>query len=197
MPAQNKNLSHTKKIYANYKIQLNNAFEKINLSNIDKACKIIEGTIKSKAKIFVAGNGGSAAVSNHFICDFLKNVKYNSSLKPKIISLSNNVEAIMAISNDLGYDESLSYQAKSLAEPKDAFVILSSSGSSENIINLVKFAKKNKNKVIGISAFTGGFLKKNSDVHIFIKTKDYGVSEDIFQSIMHIIVKVLCFRNKK
>ena len=57
--------------------------------------------------------------------------------------------------------------------------------------------KKNKNKVIGISAFTGGFLKKNSDVHIFIKTKDYGVSEDIFQSIMHIIVKVLCFRNKK
>ena len=107
MSAQNKNISYLKKIYVNHKIQLNNAFEKIDLNNVDEACKIIEETIKSKAKIFVAGNGGSAAVSNHFICDFLKNIKYNSSLKPKIISLSNNVEAIMAISNDLGYEKLL------------------------------------------------------------------------------------------
>ena len=100
----------------------------INKKSLFEASLLIDEKIKNNSKIFVAGNGGSAAVSNHFICDFLKNVKYFTKLKPKVISLSSNVETVMAISNDLGYHNSLSYQAKSLSEKEDVFVIISSSG---------------------------------------------------------------------
>lgn len=178
-----------------HKMLFNKAFEKISDLELFYAYKLIENTIKKNRKIFVAGNGGSAAVSNHFICDFLKNVKFFTKLKPKIISLSNNVEAIMAISNDISFDKSLEFQADSLAAKNDIFVIISSSGNSKNIKELINFATKKKNKIIGISAFDGGYVKKKSDIHIHVKTNDYGVSEDIFQSIMHIIVKMICLNN--
>ena len=184
-------------IFLKYNILINKGLASINKKSLFEAPLLIEKKIKNNSKIFVAGNGGSAAVSNHFICDFLKNVKYFTKLKPKVISLSSNVEAIMAISNDLGYHNSLTYQAKSLSEKNDIFVIISSSGNSKNIIELVKFAKKNGNKIIGMSAFKGGYLKNNSDIHMHIKINDYGISEDIFQSIMHIFVKTICARNKK
>ena len=45
--------------------------------------------------------------------------------------------------------------------------------------------------------FVGDYLKRNSDIHIHVKVNDYGISEDIFQSIMHIFVKIICSRNNK
>ena len=152
-----------------HKMLFNKAFEKISDLELFYAYKLIENTIKKNRKIFVAGNGGSAAVSNHFICDFLKNVKFFTKLKPKIISLSNNVEAIMAISNDISFDKSLEFQADSLAAKNDIFVIISSSGNSKNIKELINFATKKKNKIIGISAFDGGYVKKKSDIHYMLK----------------------------
>ncbi len=176
---------------------LRKGLNSVNKKSLFDASLLIEKKIKKNSKIFVAGNGGSAAVSNHFICDFLKNVKYYTKLNPKVISLSNNVEAIMAISNDIGYKNSLAFQAKSLSQKDDIFVIISSSGNSKNIIELIKLAKKNGNSIIGMSAFNGGYLKKNSDIHLHVKINDYGISEDIFQSIMHIFVKIICANNKK
>ena len=184
-------------ILVKYQENLTKTFQNLNKSSLREAALLLEKKIKANSKVFIAGNGGSAAVSNHFICDFLKNVKYLTNLKPKVISLSSNIEAIMAISNDLGYSKSLVHQAKSLADKDDIFVIISSSGNSKNIIELVKFAKNNNNKIIGMSAFSGGYLKNNSDIHIHVKIDDYGISEDIFQSIMHIFVKNICIKNKK
>jgi len=191
------NIKNLNSIFLKYNTMLRKGLNSVNKKSLFDASLLIEKKIKKNSKIFVAGNGGSAAVSNHFICDFLKNVKYYTKLNPKVISLSNNVEAIMAISNDIGYKNSLAFQAKSLSQKDDIFVIISSSGNSKNIIELIKLAKKNGNSIIGMSAFNGGYLKKNSDIHLHVKINDYGISEDIFQSIMHIFVKIICANNKK
>lgn len=191
------NIKNLNSIFLKYNTMLRKGLNSVNKKSLFDASLLIEKKIKNNSKILVAGNGGSAAVSNHFICDFLKNVKFYTKLNPKVISLSNNVETIMAISNDLGYKNSLAFQAKSLLQKDDIFVIISSSGNSKNIIELVKLAKKNGNGIIGMSAFNGGYLKKNSDIHLHVKINDYGISEDIFQSIMHIFVKIICANNKK
>ena len=191
------NIKNLNSIFLKYNTMLRKGLNSVNKKSLFDASLLIEKKIKNNSKILVAGNGGSAAVSNHFICDFLKNVKFYTKLNPKVISLSNNVETIMAISNDLGYKNSLAFQAKSLLQKDDIFVIISSSRNSKNIIELVKLAKKNGNGIIGMSAFNGGYLKKNSDIHLHVKINDYGISEDIFQSIMHIFVKIICANNKK
>ena len=148
----------------NYLKTLNNSILKSNIKNIERAAMEIKKASENKKTIFVCGNGGSAAISNHYVCDYLKFLRQHSKLRPKVISLSSTIETITAISNDLSYDQVFKYQAESLFEKNDLLIIISSSGNSKNIKEVLKFAKKKRVKIIGFSGFNGGYLKKNSDI---------------------------------
>ena len=176
--------------FKDYVDQLNN-IKKINLKNLTKASDLIEKTIKTKKTIFVCGNGGSAAISNHYLCDYLKLLRTKTKLQPLVQSLSTSLELITAISNDISYDEVFSYQAKCLAKKGDIFVLVSSSGNSNNIANVAKFAKKNGNKIIGFTGFKGGKLKKISDVSLHVPLENYGLSEDSHHILMHVLMQFL------
>ena len=103
---------------------------------------LIKKKIKDKKKIFVCGNGGSASISNHFLCDFNKGIKKTSKLKltPKVISLSNSIETILATANDHHFNYVFD-QLENLANKDDLVITFSCSGSSKNITE-VKFAKE-------------------------------------------------------
>ena len=162
-----------------------------DFKNLDKAANAIISTIKNDNDIYVCGNGGSAAIANHYVVDFLKFFRENSSYKPKIYSLSNSIEAITAISNDISYDKIFSYQAENLCKKNDLIIIISSSGNSKNVIELINFAKSKKIKTIGFSGFRGGYLKKNSNISIHINAENYGISEDSHHILMHGILQYL------
>ena len=110
---------------------------------------------------------------------------------PKIISLSNSIETITAIANDIDYNKIFSYQAESLCEKNDLIIIISSSGKSKNIIEIIKTAKKKGIKTLGFSGFKGGYLKKNSDISVHIDAQNYGVSEDAHHILMHVMLQYL------
>ena len=77
-------------------------------------------------------------------------------------------------------------------------IIISSSGNSKNVIKLLKYTKKKKIKTIGFSGFKGGFLKRNSDISIYIKANNYGISEDSHHILMHLILQYIIHSlNKK
>ena len=63
-------------------------------------------------------------------------------------------------------------------EKNDLVIIISSSGNSKNVKELVKYSKKKGVKIIGFSGFKGGYLKKYSDISIHIPADNYGISED-------------------
>ena len=170
-----------------------------NVNNLEKSCKEILRRIKNKKTIYVCGNGGSAAIANHYVVDFLKFFKDKTNLKPKILSLSNNIETITAISNDINYKNVFSYQLDHYYSKGDLLILVSSSGNSKNIIELVKFAKKNKIQTIGFTGFNGGYLKKNCNISIHINAQNYGISEDAHHILMHIQLQYLIYflTNKK
>tara|TARA_B100000401_G_scaffold356364_1_gene253833 strand:+ start:362 stop:937 length:576 start_codon:yes stop_codon:yes gene_type:complete len=168
-----------------YVNNLSNSILSADMNNLNLAAETILKSIKKKQKIFICGNGGSAAIANHYVVDFLKFFRERTNYSPKMISLSDNIETITAISNDLDYKYIFSYQAQSLCSKEDLIIIISSSGNSKNIIELLKFSKKNKIKTIGFSGFDGGFLKKNADISVHIKANNYGISEDAHHILMH------------
>ena len=183
--------------FEKYISKLTSSLNNSDRLSIEKAASKIYETIKKKNTIFVCGNGGSAAIANHYICDYLKFLRQHSKLKPKVISLSSNLETITAISNDFNYDQVFRYQAESLFEKNDLLIVISSSGNSKNVKEVVKFSKKKGVKVIGFSGFDGGYLKKNSDISIHIKANNYGISEDSHHILMHIILQYLILNLKK
>ena len=179
-----------------YLSDLVNSIKLSKIKQIEKASTKILQTVKKKGTIFVCGNGGSAAISNHYVCDYLKFLRQHTNLKPKVISLSSNLETITAISNDFSYDQIFKYQAESLFEKNDLVIVISSSGNSKNVKELVKYSKKKGVKIIGFSGFEGGYLKKYSDISIHIPADNYGISEDSHHILMHIILQYLIIKQK-
>ena len=87
--------------FKQYTTKLNRAVINLDIKKFNLASKLIKNTIKNGKTIYVCGNGGSAAIANHYVCDFLKYFRQRSKFKPKIISLSTNIETITAIANDM------------------------------------------------------------------------------------------------
>jgi phosphoheptose isomerase len=180
-----------KEFFEDYINSLQITLRNINLNMVVKIAKFLESQVKKKRNIFVAGNGGSSSVANHLLCDFNKGIKINnkSKIKPKVTSLSNSIELITAISNDISYDKIFSFQINNYYNRNDCLICFSCSGHSKNIIDVIKFAKEKEIKTILIQGF--GEINKmiKPDFYLNLKNKNYGISEDIFSSIMHMIAQ--------
>ena len=146
--------------FSSVKILLN----KIDYGKLIIISDFIEKCIKSKKKIFVAGNGGSASVANHFLCDFNKGIKVSSKNKmiPKVHSLANSIEMITAISNDINYENIFEFQLENYASKGDVLFVFSCSGTSKNILKVIKKANKLKLETIFISGFCKKKIKYES-----------------------------------
>ena len=187
------------KFFLEYCEDLNRSLSKIILKKLEEIFKVIELAIKRNKNIFTCGNGGSASVSNHFLCDFNKGIKIDSKkkFKPKVISLTNSIEMMSAISNDLNYEKVFSFQLENYSNKNDILICFSCSGSSKNILEVVKFAKRKKLKTIGFLGFANLKNEKLFDYSININFKNYGVTEDIFQILMHSISQFIRKKNIK
>ncbi len=155
---------------------------------LNKISLLLEKTIIKNKNIFVCGNGGSAAIANHFLCDYNKGIKISSKKKivPKVISLNSSNEVITAIANDISFSGIFSQQLENYANKGDCLVTISCSGNSKNIVEAIKIAKK---KQLNIISFTG-FEKNNkfkTKIHFNVGCNNYGICEDIFQGLMHMI----------
>ena len=191
----NKNtLTNFKNFNNNYIECLNQTFLGINTKKIDELFNLIEDKILKNKNIFIIGNGGAASIANHFLCDFNKGIKLSSKkkIRPKVISLSNSIEIITAISNDINYDDIFTSQLENYIQKDDCLVALSCSGSSKNIINAVNFTIKNNISTILLT----GFCKKKfkNILHINFNIENYGIAEDIFSILMHTLSQYLRYK---
>lgn len=184
-----------KSFYNNYFNSIIDISKKLNLNNLEKAINLIEETIKNKNYIYVCGNGGSAAIANHYVCDFFKQLSKYTKLKAKIKSLNSDNCLISAIANDISYDQIFRLQAERYISKKDILIIISSSGNSKNIIEVLKYCNKKKIKTIGFSNFSGGYLNKYCNISIHNKINNYGIGEDINHILMHMIMQFISINN--
>jgi D-sedoheptulose 7-phosphate isomerase len=146
---------------------------------------------RSGGTVYACGNGGSAAISNHLVCDHCKLVQTDTTLTPRVVSLSATVEMITAIANDISYDEIFVYQLRSMAKPGDALITISSSGNSENVVRAACWAKTNGIPVISMTGFSGGRTAELADVNLHVNANNYGVIEDVHQSLMHVLAQYI------
>ena len=175
-----------------YKSKIKKALDLFEFDS--KILDILKNSIKNNQKIFVAGNGGSAAIAIHYVCDLSKgaNNNWEKNLKRyKSICLSDNTGYATAISNDLSYDEVFKQQLINLSSPNDILILISSSGNSQNIVKALEYAKENKLITIGISGLKGGKLKEMADYSAYINCDSYEISEDIHTIFGHFLAAYL------
>ncbi|QOG12179.1 SIS domain-containing protein [Arcobacter sp. FWKO B] len=168
---------------------LKNLLDGIDYNVISDIIKLLETTKINQSKIYVIGNGGSASTASHMVNDLGAGLRRRDIINLDIVSLADNTPVCTAIANDIGYDNIFYMQLKGLLKKDDVIIAISCSGNSANIIKAVDYAKEIGSKIIGVTGFDGGYLKKISDVNFHVQTKsnEYGLVEDMHMILDHII----------
>ena len=98
---------------------------------------------------------------------------------------------MMAISNDIGYDEVFRYQIKGRIEKGDVLFGISGSGNSINVINAMEHAKSVGAKTVALVGYDGGKMKQIADYYIHVNVNDMQISEDVHMIMDHLMMHVL------
>jgi len=144
-----------------------------------------------RRKVFLCGNGGSAANANHLANDLLYGISPIEGKGLDVHSLASNTSVITCLANDTGYEHIFSKQLASLAAKQDMLIALSGSGNSANILNAIIQAKKLGLKTHSIVGFDGGKCREISDNCIHLPIEDMQVSEDFQMIVGHVLMKYL------
>jgi len=180
--------------WANYSEAVAAAAKRVNPAMIERAADLLNSLFSAGRTLYVCGNGGSAAISNHLLCDFAKGIQADTPLKPKVVSLSSHIELITAIGNDFEFAEIFVYQLQTFARAGDALMTISSSGNSENVVRAIEWARANGVSTIAMTGFEGGRSAKLADIGLHVPASNYGVVEDVHQSMMHVFAQYLRMR---
>lgn len=176
------------KLFQSYKSRIDYALDTISLNELETSIKIISGSSKNNGKIWLIGNGGSAATASHFATDLSRCTGENRQ-PISAISLCDNLGLITAIGNDFSFQDIFIKQLQNLGKAGDLLISISASGNSKNLIKAVEFANALSISTLSLVGFDGGALQELSENSIHVKTNigDYGVAEDCHSIICHYI----------
>lgn len=160
---------------------------------IAKAINILQSVYERDGRIYIFGNGGSLAITTHWVSDFNKTV-FSHNLERhtrrfQAIRLPSTESELSAWANDVGFDMVFAGPLQNYLQETDCIIAISSSGKSPNIIKAVELARKRHVPVIGLSGFDGGPLNELADAKILVKTAPgaYTIVESVHHAILHLI----------
>jgi len=161
----------------------------INLSKeISESINKIYKTINRGGKIFICGNGGSAADAQHLSAEFLVRLRPKVNRKPlPVISLALDTSTITACGNDLGFNKIFARNLEALGSKKDLLIAISTSGNSKNILNVLQCAKKKKIYSICFLGNKGGLAKKKSNLNLTVPSSNTARIQEIHIFLGHFI----------
>lgn len=157
---------------------------------IEKAANLIVQTYKNNKKVLIAGNGGSAADSQHVAGELVGRFKQERKALP-CIALTTDSSILTAWSNDYSFDTIFSRQIEALGQENDIFVAISTSGNSKNLIEAIKEAKKQGLKTITLLGKDGGLMKDQGDINLIVPSNNTPRVQESHIMILHIICELV------
>lgn len=176
---------------ANYIKDICSVLCNLPLMDLVEVMNLLEGALRKRRTIFIAGNGGSAATALHMASDLMHGVCKKGKRGCRVVPLVGNISVLTAIANDLGYREVFSGQLTELAQKNDILIVFSASGNSGNIISAIKSAKKMGLEIVAFLGKGGGQAKKIADISVVVPSSEYGPIEDVHMLLEHLITSYL------
>lgn len=161
----------------------------ISRSDLQNVLSLLEEAYRNGHRIFIMGNGGSAATASHFALDLAKNTIMPGVPRLKAISLTDHVPLITAWSNDTAYEHIFAEQLANMLEPGDVVIGISASGNSPNVINALLFAKASRAFTVGLLGAKGGQIKELVDAYVLAPGQNIEQEEDAHMILSHIITR--------
>jgi len=153
---------------------------------IASAGELCGNALAKGQRIYLCGNGGSAADAQHIAAELIGRFVHDRRALPAI-ALTTDTSALTAIGNDYGYDEVFSRQVEGLCREGDVLIAISTSGNSDNVLNAVDAAHRAGASVIGLSGKSGGALDAKCDVSLVVPSDVTARIQEMHIVIGHLI----------
>jgi D-sedoheptulose 7-phosphate isomerase len=174
-----------------YVERLQNELERVDRQEIQAWADRIFEAWENEKFVFVLGNGGSATTATHISEDLGKSslrpehLKDETKKRLKILSLTDNLGWILAVGNDVGYDQIFVQQLMNYGGPGDLLIAISGSGNSPNVLAAVDWANRHGLKTFGLTGYEGGKLLRMQQAGMHVPLDDMGMVESIHLCLFH------------
>ena len=165
--------------------------ERVNGESVMRWADQIYAAWEKDATVYIIGNGGSATTATHMAEDLAKSTLdpedlYDEERKRlRVMSLTDNVGWMLAVANDLSYDQVFVQQLMNLARPGDLLIAISGSGNSQNVVASVEWAERRGLKTFGLTGYDGGKVAKICQDGVHVDLDDMGMVESIHLTLFH------------
>ncbi|MPL97758.1 Phosphoheptose isomerase [bioreactor metagenome] len=166
---------------------------------IDSAVKAITECFRSGNKVWLCGNGGSAADAQHIAAELSGRFYLNRAPLPAE-SFTVNTSYLTAVSNDFGFNDVFSRMVQAQCRKNDVLIGISTSGNSKNVVNAFQMAKETGTTCIALLGCGGGELNYLADIAIVVASDDTPRIQESHILIGHIICELVessVFANQK
>ncbi len=163
----------------------------LDLKEVENLAEEIKDCFLKGNKLFICGNGGSAAQSQHMAAELIGRFEIKNRKPLPAISLTVDTSNLTAIANDFGYDTVFLRQFQGLYKKGDLILGLSTSGNSENIIKLFEYAKKKEIKTLALLGRDGGEMKELTNDYIIVNNQKSCRIQEVHLFVIHEICRLL------
>ena len=169
----------------NYLDEVKTTLDKLDRKDLEMFADALMDAYVNGRQVFVFGNGGSGSTASHFCGDFLKGVSYGLEKRFRFLCLNDNIPALLAIANDLSYDEIFIEQLKNHMQKDDLVIGISGSGNSMNVVKALQYAKDHGAVTVAMCGYNGGKIIGIADIHIHAQIVNMEVTEDVHMVAIH------------
>ena len=165
-------------------------------ADIERVVDVLIQAYEEGRRVFLFGNGGSAALASHFACDLGKGTITAEApgKRFRVLALTDNIPLITAWANDTSYEHVFAEQLRNFIEPGDIAFGISGSGCSSNVLSALKLARNEQAVTVGLTGFKGGKMPPLCDFCMVIPSDSMQLIEDLQLGITHAIFTVIHHR---
>ncbi len=176
---------------ADYVTRLQAELARVDQDEIRQMADLVYEAWENDKFVYIFGNGGSGTTATHMSEDLGKSSLREKDLhdetkkRLKVMSLTDNLGWIMAVGNDLAYDQIFVQQLMNYGREGDVVLAISGSGNSPNVLNAVDWANRHGLKTFGLTGFSGGKLRTMAHSGLHVPLNDMGMVESIHLCLFH------------
>ena len=174
-----------------YVERLKSELDCVNVGEMRQMADSIYQAWHDEKFVYIFGNGGSGTTATHMSEDLGKSslrqadLQDESKKRLKVMSLTDNMGWILALGNDVGYDQIFVQQLMNYGQPGDLCIAISGSGNSPNVLKAVDWANRHGLHTFGLTGYNGGKLRQLQQSGLHVPLDDMGMVESIHLCVFH------------
>jgi D-sedoheptulose 7-phosphate isomerase len=171
-------------------ILLHERVRQMELTAVTRAAAVIGGAFAGGGRLFVFGNGGSAADAQHMAAEMVGRFERERRALPAV-ALTADTSVLTSVANDYEFERVFVRQIEALGRPGDVAFGISTSGQSANVLAAIRAAKAGRLQTVALTGRDGGLVGAAADIHINVPDASTARVQEVHRTLIHVICELV------